>query len=421
MRILVLAHNHPEFHPGGTEIFAHDLFKAYQRQGADALFVAATNALHREPRPGTSFQTVGPSGDEVVVWAGHFDRFYLSQTDSFGTLQDMARLLAEFRPDVIHLHHLLLAGAELPFLARRVLPEARIVLTLHDYYPICHHDGLMLKTGTHEPCRRASPSSCRSCFPQIGADRFLLREHKLRTLLGSVDQFVAPSRFLRDRYVDWGLPAERIVVVPNGRPAAEAAPRPGSSDRVTFGYFGNLNPWKGVPVLLRAARLLAERGLDFTLRLHGGAPFQTPEFREKLEELAAPLGDRLLRLGPYGRDRMGELMAPVEAVIVPSIWWENAPLVISEAFQHGRPVIASGIGGMAEMVRDGVDGLHARPNDPHDLARAMARLIEEPGLLAQLASGVAPPPTIDATAATHLELFAPERSAQTERAEGEWA
>ena len=73
------------------------------------------------------------------------------------------------------------------------------------------------------------------------------------------------------------------------------------------------------------------------------------------------------------------------------------------------------------MVRDGVDGLHARPNDPHDLARAMARLIEEPGLLAQLASGVAPPPTIDATAATHLELFAPERSAQTERAEGEWA
>ena len=135
MRILVLAHNHPDLHPGGTEIFAHDLFHAYKRQGVEALFVAATNNLHREQRPGTSFQTIGPSGDEVVVWAGHFDRFYMSQTDSYGTMQDMARLLEDYRPDVLHLHHLLLVGAELPFLARRVLPNAEIVLTLHDYYP----------------------------------------------------------------------------------------------------------------------------------------------------------------------------------------------------------------------------------------------------------------------------------------------
>lgn len=78
MRILVLAHNHPALHPGGTEIFAHDLFEAYKRAGAEALFVAATNKLHREERPGTSFQTIGSSGDEVVLWAGNFDRFYMS-------------------------------------------------------------------------------------------------------------------------------------------------------------------------------------------------------------------------------------------------------------------------------------------------------------------------------------------------------
>src|SRR3954468_22853404 len=63
MRILLLAHNHPDLHPGGTEIFARDLFEAYKRTGVEALFVAATNALHREPRPGTSFQTIGTSGD----------------------------------------------------------------------------------------------------------------------------------------------------------------------------------------------------------------------------------------------------------------------------------------------------------------------------------------------------------------------
>lgn len=406
MRILVLAHNHPEFHPGGTEIFAHDLFEAYKRQGAEALFVAATNALHREPRPGTSFQTVGTSGDEVVLWAGHFDRFYLSQTDSFGTMQDMARLFAEYRPDVVHLHHLLLLGAELPFLARRILPDAEIVLTLHDYYPICHRDGLMLRSGTNEQCRRASPSACKSCFPDIAADRFLLRERNLKTLLRAVDRFIAPSHFLRERYIEWGLPAERIAVVRNARPGVTPAPPLLSRGKPTFGYFGNLSPFKGVPVLLRAARLLKDEGLEFGLRLHGGAPFQSPAFTALLDELSADLGGSLVRLGPYGRDRIPALMAAVDWVVVPSIWWENAPLVIQEAFQHRRPLIVSGIGGMAEMVEDGVTGLHALPNDPVDLARTMRRAIEEADLHRRLVRAIPELPDIDAAAAEHMALFA---------------
>jgi len=406
MRILVLAHNHPDLHPGGTEIFAHDLFQAYKRQGAEALFVAATNNLHREQRPGTSFQTIGPSGDEVVVWAGHFDRFYMSQTDSFGTMQDMARMLEDYRPDVVHLHHLLLLGAELPFLARRLLPDAQIVLTLHDYYPICHRDGLLLRNGTNERCSRASPSSCHACFPDIGADRFLLRERKLKTLLKAVDRFIAPSHFLRERYIEWGLPPDRIEVLANARPAVAPAPtllpRGG---RPTFGYFGNLNPWKGVTVLLEAARQLNREGLAFELRLHGGAPFQSEAFKASLDRLAAELDGTLVRLGPYRRDMMPTLMSVVNWVVVPSVWWENAPLVIQEAMQHRRPLIVSGIGGMAEMVRDGVTGLHAAPDDPLDLARVMRRAIEEPDLQRRLAAAIPPQRDIDACAAEHLSLF----------------
>ncbi len=279
MRILVLAHNHPALHPGGTEIFAHDLFEAYKRGGAEALFVAATNSLHREERPGTSFQTIGSSGDEVVLWAGHFDRFYMSQSDSYGMLQNVARLLADYRPDVVHLHHLLLLGAELPFLARRVLPRAEIVLTLHDYYPICHRDGLMLRTGSNERCESASPSACHACFPEIGADRFLLRERNLKTLLRAVDRFIAPSEFLRQRYIAWGLPPDRITVVANARPPATAAPAVLDRGKTTFGFFGNLNPYKGVPVLLEAAKRLRSDGVDFELRLHGGSLYQNEAFR----------------------------------------------------------------------------------------------------------------------------------------------
>ncbi|WP_095407364.1 glycosyltransferase family 4 protein [Mongoliimonas terrestris] len=406
-RILVVAHNHPDFHPGGTEIFARDLFMAYKAAGAEALFLAATNTVHREQRPGTSFQAVGPSGDEVVLWAGHFDRLNLSQVDSYGVVQDLIRLLEDYRPDVVHLHHLLLVGAEFPFVVRRVLPEARIVLTLHDYYPICHRDGLMVRTTGEERCDRATPSRCHACFPEITADKFLLRERHLKTLLRAVDRFVAPSAFLRRRYIDWGLPADRIDVIANARPPVTPAPTrlvPANAP-VTFGYFGNLSRWKGVPVLLKAAERLREQGVPFELRLHGGMPFQTDVFKAEIDRLAALLGPDLVRLGAYTPDQVPALMTAVDWVVVPSIWWENAPLVIQEAFQHRRPVITSGIGGMAEMVDDGVTGLHAAANDPSDLARVMRRAAEDRSLQRSLAAAIPPARTMEACAAEHLALF----------------
>jgi glycosyltransferase involved in cell wall biosynthesis len=408
-RVLVVAHNHPAFHPGGTEIFAHDLFKELRsRPGVEALFLAATNHLHREQRPGTSFQSVGDAPDEVVVWSGHFDRFNLSQIDLYGTVPHLVGLLEEFRPDVVHIHHVLLIGVEFIALVRRILPNARIVMTLHDYYAICAHDGLMMRTKVRERCDRASPGRCNSCFPEISADRFLLRERFIKTALGQVDRFIAPSHFIRDRFVAWGLPAESIEVVPNGRPAVPQAPHRFSADgrRPVFGYFGNLNPWKGVPVLLKAAQRLASAGIEgFELRMHGGAPFQSEEFVENVDGLLKKTEPHVVPLGPYQRDEVASLMADVDWVVVPSIWWENAPLVIQEAFLHRRPVIVSNIGGMAEAVRDGVDGIHVRPDDPVALAAAMKRAIETPELWNDLVAGINPPADMGATADRHLAIY----------------
>jgi glycosyltransferase involved in cell wall biosynthesis len=405
-RILVIAHNHPDLHPGGTEIFAHDLAREYRAQGNEVLFLGATNAIHREPHPGTAFQATGADGD-LLLWSGHFDRFHLSQIDHYGTLQDLGALLEEFRPDVIHIHHLVLIGAEFLALARRLLPQAAIVMTLHDYYPICHHDGLMIRASDKQRCTAATPANCHACFPEIGSDRFLLRERFLKTHLAAVDRFVAPSRFLRQRYVDWGLPAEKIEVIANARPAQLAAPqRFTHGARNRFGYFGNLNPWKGILPLLRAARLLREAGESgFELRIHGGAPFQSEAFTGALDKALAEAGAEVIACGPYRREEMPALMAEIDWVVMPSIWYENAPLVIQEAFQHRRPVITSNIGGMAEMVRDGVDGLHARPGDAGHLATVLRRAASEDGLWQRLVEGIAPQPTIAECAGAHLSLF----------------
>lgn len=408
-RILFITHNHPSLHPGGSEIFAHDLFKAVKGLSRfEAMFLACTNTVHREQKPGTSFQTVGRSSDELILWAGHFDHFTLSQIDLHGVVPDLTAFLESFRPEVVHFHHSLLIGVEMLFLVRRLLPAAKIVFTLHDYYGICANHGQMVKAGSMELCRQASPDACGKCFPGVGTDRFVLREKHIKTMFSLVDRFIAPSEFLRQRYIAWGIEAERIAVVRNGRPAVMPTPvKAGEGRRNSFAYFGNLSPFKGVTVALDAARRLQQAGNGgFTLALNGGMPFQSDTFKTEFAALLAAAAPAVQHLGPYQAEDIPALMAEVDWVIVPSVWWENAPLVIQEAFQHRRPVICGNIGGMAESVRDGVDGLHFRAGDPNSLAEAMSRAMYEPGLWERLRAAIPAVPSMTDAAYEHLALYA---------------
>ncbi|MBP2298996.1 glycosyltransferase family 4 protein [Azospirillum picis] len=407
-RILLIAHNHPSLHPGGTEIFAHELFGGLKAAGAECLFLACTNDTHRAPRPGTGFQTLGRSADEVLLWAGHFDHFHQSQIDLHGLVPDLSNLLRAFRPDIVHVHHTLLLGVEMLFLIRRVCPDAKIVYTLHDYYPICANDGQMVTAADRALCEKASPDACHRCFPERPADQFLLREKHIKAMFGLVDRFLAPSRFLRDRYVAWGLDADRIEVMGNSRPVVEPAPSRETADggrRDAFAYFGNLNPFKGVTVALEAVASMARQGLAPSLAVHGGSLYQGQEFRGRLSDAFEAARGLATPRGPYRREEMPALMAAADWVVMPSVWWENAPLVIQEAFQHRRPVICSGIGGMAEAVRDGVDGLHVRPNDPADLARVMTRAMTEPGLWERLSANIPAVRPTEEAALLHLALY----------------
>lgn len=127
-------------------------------------------------------------------------------------------------------------------------------------------------------------------------------------------------------------------------------------------------------------------------------------FRQ-LTDAAHATGGRVALLGPYHRADLSRLVRDVDWVIVPSIWWENAPLVIQEAFQQRRPVLCSDIGGMAEMVRDGIDGLHFRAADPGSLAGVMRRAADDPKLWERLVVGVAQPRGLEDCAGEHLALY----------------
>lgn len=407
-RVLFICHNHPNLHPGGSEILAYDLFKEMKAgDEVEPMFLACTNRTHRLQKPGTVFQAVGRSGDEVILWAGHFDHFFQSQIDLHGMVPELSNFLSTFRPDVVHFHHTLLIGVEMLFLVRRVLPHAKIVFTLHDYYAICANHGQMVKTADYELCRAANADACAKCFPDLSPDKFMLRAKHLQRMFGLVDHFISPSKFLRRRYAGWGLDPERIAVVPNGRPEARIVPhRSTSGARDMFGYFGNLSPYKGVLTAIEAARLVRTGGSRATrLMVNGGYHFQADTFREKVEAAARRAGRGVVMSGTYDRDAMPRLMRDVDWVVVPSIWWENAPLVIQEAFQQRRPVICSDIGGMAEMVEDGISGLHFRAGDAHSLSEVMRRAMDDRSLWETLVTNIPPVPTMAETVRTHLALY----------------
>ena len=418
MRILYLTHNDPRFHPGGTEIFARELFEEVgARPGVEALFVAGTNHLQRPRSPGTPFQTVGRSANDMLLWTGAFDRFNLSQVDTHGVLPELERLVREFQPDVVHAHHVLLLGLEAFAVVRRAAPNARIILTLHDYYPICHRDGVMVRTvesGTPMAlCDTASADRCARCFPEASRMDFTLRELYVRRHFTLVDQFLAPSRFLADRYVAWGLDPARITVIRNGRRLAPPAPPRPPEERAAepaFAVFGNVSPLKGTLLAVKAARIAASRTTKrFTLTIHGAPLFQEDAFVQQLNEAVdtanAGGSARVLLAGPYRADEVPARMAAADWVVVPSVWWENAPLVIDEAFHHGRPVICSDIGGMAEAVMHGVNGFHVRAGDPQALANRLVDAIESDQAWEGLRSGLPSSRSIQECADEHEALY----------------
>ena len=410
LRILCIVHNHPALHAGGTEIFAHELFEELNRSGsAEAFFLAATNELHRQRRPGTAFQTIDRAANEMLLWAGHFDLFNVTQVDIEGTFIELAELLQSFRPDIVHFQHVLLFGIDALAVVRKVCPHARIVLTLHDYYPICHRDGIMLKAESDALCERASPGACHRCFPDRSPAAFRLREINLKHHLRLADRLLAPSSFLRERYVAWGIEPARIEVMRNGRKLAPPVPpralEPGGM-RNSFALFGNISPSKGTLVALNAARQLAHAGgPDFSLAINGSPAFQGEAFKEDFQAALAALGPIVQYGGKYVAADVPARMRDVDWVIVPSIWWENAPLVIEEAFHNRRPVICSALGGMAERVSDGIDGLLFEPGNSASLMRAMQRAKSEPALWQRLSDAITPVRSIEQCAADHLDLY----------------
>jgi glycosyltransferase involved in cell wall biosynthesis len=156
------------------------------------------------------------------------------------------------------------------------------------------------------------------------------------------------------------------------------------SSGLRVGYVGQIARHKGVHVLFEAARQMPDASLS--VRAYGDTT-SFPEYTARLRRLIA--GDERLELaGVYRPQRLSQVLRELDVIVVPSLWYENSPNVILEAFGHRTPVVASNLGGMAELVRDGENGLLFAPGDAEGLARQLRRLLDDPRVLPALRTGI---------------------------------
>jgi len=410
-RVLIVSHGHPSFSLGGAEIAAYNLHKGLNKiGGAESRFLARVG-YPVVRHSGTALMSLRQKAGEFLYHADEYDHFLLSNRNTEEVERDFMRVINDLKPDVVHFHHFIGLGLETIYAVRRCLPDCVIVITFHEFLSICHHHGQMVKTGGTKLCYRSAPGDCNACFPDIPPARFLRRENFVRGLLQVADYFVSPSQFLADRYIDWGLDAGKMIVIENGLDiVAPTPPRelPKEGRRSRFAYFGQITQFKGVDVLLDAVTRVPEAvwGDDAQLMIFGGNLERQPKpFQEKIGALVEKAGNRVRFYGAYQNSEMPRLMRNIDWTIIPSIWWENSPIVIQEAFYHGRPMICSNIGGMAEKITDGVDGLHFRVGSSEDLVDRMTEALTNVGLWDRLRAGIKTPITYEECARQHLDLY----------------
>jgi glycosyltransferase involved in cell wall biosynthesis len=414
-RILVISHGHPDFSLGGGEIAAYEHWKELRRRDIQAMLVARTSASPNHI--GAPFSVRSADGLQVLFCSPGVNHFRHSQPKKDVVYRDFRSLLERFRPTVVHFHHYAHLGLELIREVRKYGSSIPIVLTLHEFLAICNANGQMIKTNG-VLCQKSAPLDCHMCFPGTSAQDFFMRELFVKSFLALVDLFVCPSAFLRDRYVEWGIPAEKMIVLENGQPPLEKnwpelgqLPLKEGMER-RFVVLGQISRRKGTLVLLDAVHRLPKKLKKcVSIEIHGSSQYAEDGFAAQLEQGLKGLETVVTLCGPYRSGDAANIIQRNGWVIVPSIWWENSPLVIQEAFAAGRPVICGNIGGMAEKVPAGTAGLNFRVSNAADLAARIEECATSPELWKKLCSTLPKPPTIHETVDRLLSLYDRTRAA----------
>lgn len=444
-RILHAIHDFLPRHRAGSEVYVAQLCRALAAR--HDVWVLCAECDPSRPHGSLTWRVHDglPIVELVNTWAfDSFEETYRSPRIS----EPLRHVLNALQPDVLHVHNLMNLSMDLPALARaRGIPT---VATLHDYTLLCASGGQRVHVAESHVCAEIDTVRCSRCFvqspfhaqmtmarlaprrvpPLVTTAGRMVRRHvpslfrwaesavacspsvapdprdfdrrlaQAQRVFQNVEVFVAPSDALAREFERFGLPPARLRVSDYGIAPFTPAPRRPPGDRLRIGFVGTLVWHKGAHVLLEAVRRLpADR---FEVRLFGD-PDVFPAYVRSLRDLA---GERPVRfMGAFGPERVAEVYGSIDVLVVPSLWPENSPLVIHEAFHAGVPVVGARMGGVPGLVTHDVNGLLYDAFDSAALAAALRRLLDEPGCVDRLARSVPPVKTIEDDARAWEEIY----------------
>ncbi len=381
------------------EVYLKGLVNALKDEHQVRVFTRSTDQSCADGE--LSYQTE----EGVSVTRLHVDLRQLSTFSDLYQRDRVDRVFREFlmgqRPDVCHIHHL--GGLSLGMIHKAGLMDIPVVMTLHDHAPFCPR-GQRIRDDMRL-CRNIQIEDCLDCLkPQTMGSQsrtsklalyLLAKERGMRQLklmhddigraFDRVACFITPSEFHKEKVAEMGIPSDKIEVLPCGLNLSvleSVPPRPAGQPVRRFGYMGTLTPSKGVEDAIRAFHRMKVPGCS--LHIHGEAvPYHgIKDYDKRLMEMADNAD--VTFYGRYQPDQLPEVVADLDAIVMPSRWYESYGITIREAFRSGRPVIASDIGAFSEAVRHMKNGLKYTHGDVFELAEMMDKLAKDSDLADKL-------------------------------------
>jgi glycosyltransferase involved in cell wall biosynthesis len=364
---------------GGSVTAFLEMVKMLEKRGHDVSIFSMQDPQNEK----TPFAKYFPSHFDLNAEAGFWRKIHLAGKLIYNQEAEkkMKKMIEIERPEIAHLHNIYhyLTPSIISPLKKKNIP---IVMTLHDYKIICPNYKLFNRGKICEKCQGGKYYQCflNKCLKNSQSASFLAMMeaylHKILKSYAKVDLFLAPSDFMRKKCIEFGIAPEKIKKIRNPFDFKETEfVQEKIVEKNYFLFFGRLSEEKGLSNLIQAVKKLVTAGKmgNNQLLIVGKGPQET-ELKNLIRQ--EQLEDKIILTGFKEGSELEEIILNSKFIAVPSIWYDNSPMVVIEAQFLGKPALVSDRGGSQESIIDGQTGLVFKANNVADLAQKISQLLE---------------------------------------------
>jgi len=373
LNILKIIHGYPPYYMAGSEVYTFNLSQEMSKFFNITIFTRVEDDFQKP----YAIKESNENGITIIrVNKPSRDYTFRSKYEDHKMAKIFEKCLVRVKPDIVHIGHLSHLTIFIVDIIKKY--EIPVIFTLHDYWMMCIR-GQLIRDDL-SLCSGPEIEKCSECNKKYFTSHSHAKEEigdwlkALKTINENVDLFISPSKFLQQKYNEYGIPENKIIYIDYGfnKELLNGIKRKPST-KIRFGFLGRIIPVKGISLLIDAFNELDHSKAE--LNIYGKLPSSYMFLKKRC------LNSAINFKGSYDYIDISSVLSNIDVVVVPSIWYENSPLVIHEAFLAKIPVITSNIGGMAELVTHEKNGLLFEPGNVEDLIEKMNVFIENPNLI----------------------------------------